>query len=132
VGLGLWNSRAGSLAVELGLFVVATALYLGATRAQRTRGHVALWTFLGFVLLSFLGNLGAPPPSELLLAVGALSAWLYLPWLSWVERNRRYRGVEHPIEVKTPNSVCKGVKSVTVDGKKVAGNVPPIEAARRP
>jgi hypothetical protein len=88
VGLGLWNSRAGSLAVELGLFAVATALYLGATRAQRVRGHVALWTFLGFVLLSFLGNLGAPPPSELLLAVGALSAWLYLPWLAWVERNR--------------------------------------------
>jgi hypothetical protein len=88
VGLGLWNSRAGSLAVELGLFVVATALYLGATRAQRTRGQVALWSFLGFVLLSFLGNLGAPPPSEVILAVGALSAWLYLPWLAWVERNR--------------------------------------------
>jgi membrane-bound metal-dependent hydrolase YbcI (DUF457 family) len=88
VGLGLWDSRAGSLMVEAGLFLAGTGLYLSATRATRTRGHVALWTFLGFVLLSFVGSLGAPPPSVSILMVGALSAWLYLPWLAWVERNR--------------------------------------------
>jgi hypothetical protein len=57
-------------------------------RATRARGHLALWTFVGFLLLSFLGNLGAPPPSVPILAVAVLSAWLYLPWLAWVERNR--------------------------------------------
>jgi hypothetical protein len=88
VGLGLWNSRPGSLVVELGLFVAGVGLYLSATRATRARGHVALWTFLGFLLLSFLGGLGAPPPSVPILAVAVLSAWLYLPWLWWVERNR--------------------------------------------
>jgi len=44
---------------------------------------------------------------------------------------RKYRGVEYQIEVKNPNGVCKGVKSVTVDGKKVAGNVIPYEAGKK-
>ncbi len=44
---------------------------------------------------------------------------------------RKYRGVEYQIEVKNPNGVCKGVKSVTVDGKKVEGNVIPYEAGKK-
>jgi hypothetical protein len=44
---------------------------------------------------------------------------------------RKYRGVGYQIEVKNPNGVCKGVKSVTVDGKKVAGNVIPYEADKK-
>jgi cellobiose phosphorylase len=44
---------------------------------------------------------------------------------------RKYRGVEYQIEVKNPNDVCKGGKSVTVDGKKVAGNVIPYEAGKK-
>ena len=43
---------------------------------------------------------------------------------------RKYRGVEYRIEIKNPNGICKGVKSVVVDGKKVAGNVIPYEAGK--
>jgi len=44
---------------------------------------------------------------------------------------RKFRGVEYQIEVKNPNKICKGVKSVTVDGKKVAGNVIPFETGKK-
>jgi cellobiose phosphorylase len=44
---------------------------------------------------------------------------------------RKYRGVEYRIDVKNPNGVCKGVKSVTGDGRKVAGNVIRYEAGKK-
>ncbi len=39
--------------------------------------------------------------------------------------------VEYQIEVRNPNHICKGVKQVTVDGKKVAGNVIPFETGKK-
>ncbi|MCL2282153.1 MAG: hypothetical protein FWC26_02435 [Fibromonadales bacterium] len=39
---------------------------------------------------------------------------------------RKFRGATYAILVKNPNGVSKGVKSVTVDGKDIAGNVIPI------
>lgn len=42
---------------------------------------------------------------------------------------RQYRGATYNITVKNPEHVCKGVKSVTVDGKAVEGNVLPVAAA---
>lgn len=39
---------------------------------------------------------------------------------------RQFRGATYKIEVKNPSHVCKGVKSMTVDGKAVQGNKVPI------
>jgi cellobiose phosphorylase len=39
---------------------------------------------------------------------------------------RKFRGVTYTIEVKNPNAKSKGVKSLVVDGQKVAGNVLPL------
>jgi cellobiose phosphorylase len=39
---------------------------------------------------------------------------------------RKFRGVAYTIEVKNPNAKSKGVKSLVVDGQKVAGNVLPL------
>ena len=40
VGLGLWNSRPATLAVELALFVVGVAIYARTTRAHQLAGRV--------------------------------------------------------------------------------------------
>ncbi|MEK6557964.1 MAG: glycosyl transferase [Candidatus Margulisiibacteriota bacterium] len=40
--------------------------------------------------------------------------------------NRKFRGVVYQIQVMNPSRVSKGVQSVTVDGKKIAGNIVPI------
>jgi cellobiose phosphorylase len=39
---------------------------------------------------------------------------------------REFRKAVYQIEVKNPDHVCKGVKSVQVDGKEIAGNVVPV------
>jgi len=39
---------------------------------------------------------------------------------------RGFRNAVYQIEVKNPDHVCKGMKSVKVDGKEIAGNVVPV------
>ena len=38
---------------------------------------------------------------------------------------RKFRGAEYVINVKNPDGVQKGVKSITMDGKPVEGNIVP-------
>ena len=40
--------------------------------------------------------------------------------------SRQFRGATYDVTVKNPNHVCKGVVSVTVDGKAIEGNVLPV------
>ena len=40
--------------------------------------------------------------------------------------SREYRGATYNITIKNPSHVCKGVKSVTVDGNAIEGNVLPV------
>ena len=39
---------------------------------------------------------------------------------------RKFRGAVYQIEVHNPDGVCKGVRSVTVDGHEIQGNVVPL------
>jgi hypothetical protein len=58
VGLGLWHSVAGTLAVELSLFAAGLALYLrGAPRPR-----LGFWLLMGFLLIAYLGAAFGPPP----------------------------------------------------------------------
>ena len=41
------------------------------------------------------------------------------------EVSRKFRGATYAIAIKNPDHVCRGVKSVTVDGKAIDGNVLP-------
>ncbi len=44
---------------------------------------------------------------------------------------RRYRGAVYEITVENPDGVEKGVRSLTVDGTEIAGNVIPVQSAGR-
>jgi len=44
---------------------------------------------------------------------------------------RKFRGAEYHIVVKNPNGVSKGVASITVNGKKVKGNVIPPQTSKK-
>ena len=41
---------------------------------------------------------------------------------------RKFRGVTYTIDVKNPKGKSKGVKSLRIDGKKIAGNLIPLPA----
>jgi membrane-bound metal-dependent hydrolase YbcI (DUF457 family) len=89
VGLGLWSSVPGTLAVELTLFAAGVAAYATGTRARDRRGAAALWSLVGFLVAVHLANaFGPPPPSPRAVAFGSLAIWLFLPWAAWIDRHR--------------------------------------------
>ena len=87
IGLGLWNSVPGTVAVELLLFLPAVWLYLRTTREANIAGRWSFRIFLGVVALIYAGAAqGAPPPSLTALKVTALCAWLFPVWAYWLDR----------------------------------------------
>jgi membrane-bound metal-dependent hydrolase YbcI (DUF457 family) len=89
VGLGLWNSIPGTIAVEVLLFVLALWWYLRATTAIDRTGSIALWALVIFVALIYVANITSPPPPNArMIGYAALAAWLFVPWGYWIDRHR--------------------------------------------
>jgi hypothetical protein len=85
VGLGLWNSVAATLVVELTMFGVGLMLYVRAGGAGRRR--VSFWLLISFLLVVyFAASFGPPPPDSRTLALSALTAWLIVPWAWFADR----------------------------------------------
>lgn len=89
VGLGLWNSLWGTLALELGVFFLGLAIYLGATRSANRIGSYSLLALVTFLLVTYLANIfGPPPPSYRTVAWSGMLLWFLVPWGYWIDRNR--------------------------------------------
>lgn len=89
LGLGLWNSLIGTLAVETGLYAMGIALYLRATTARDRTGVYAFWGLVAFLLLIWIASLlGPPPPGERAVALAGVALWLVIPWGYWIDRHR--------------------------------------------
>lgn len=92
VGLGLWNSVAGTLVVEFGILAAGAAVYLRCTEGLNRTGTWALWSLLAFLALIQLGNVfGPPPPSVAAIAWVGHAQWLLVLWGYWIDRNRATR-----------------------------------------
>jgi membrane-bound metal-dependent hydrolase YbcI (DUF457 family) len=89
VGLELWASVPGTVAVEGGMFVIGVWLYMRATRARDRIGAGAPWALAGFLGAVYAGELfGPPPPSVGAIGVVGLSLWLLVAWAAWADRHR--------------------------------------------
>jgi hypothetical protein len=89
VGLGLWNSIPGTLAVEIAIFLAGLLAYATSTRPRNRVGATALWSLVAFLGVAYAGNaFGGPPPSASAIAVVGLSTWLLVPWFAWADHNR--------------------------------------------
>ena len=89
VGLGLWNSVAGTLAVELPIFGVGLLIYTRSTAARDRIGSIGLWSLAAFLLVIYLANMvGPPPPSPAAVAWAAQAMWLLVWWGYWVDAHR--------------------------------------------
>ena len=92
IGLGLWNSIPGTLAVELAMFAAAVWLYVGATRARDRIGSLGLVAFLLLVLAIYAGAaFGPPPPSATAIAWSDMGQWLVVLFAAWIDRHRSMR-----------------------------------------
>ena len=91
-GLGLWNHRWLTLAIELAMFAVAIWTYQRETRAK---DKIGLYAFLAFVIVLLAAYAGAAfgpaPPSVKKLAAITLLTWLMIPWAWWFDAHREIK-----------------------------------------
>jgi len=89
-GLGLWNSVALTLIVEIFIFLAGIYLYLKATRAVNRKGFFTFWSLQLFLAVIYVMNIfGPPPPSEKAIGFAGLGMWLFVAWGYWIDRNRK-------------------------------------------
>jgi hypothetical protein len=90
VGLGLWNSRAGTMLVESAMFAVGVWIYARTTRARDRVGAIAFWAMVALLVLLYVSTaFGPPPPDVKTLKIMAFAAWLFIPWAWWFDRHRQ-------------------------------------------
>ena len=90
-GLALWNNVAGTMVVEIGMFVVGVAMYMAVTRARDRIGRYALWALVGLLLAAFVWDSldPMPPPSVKAMWISALvMSAVTLAWTAWIDRHR--------------------------------------------
>lgn len=91
-GLGLWDSVAGTIVAEFGLFAAGIYVYWTSTAAKNKTGNYALIALIVFLSIMHVGNLfGPPPPSVEMIAVAGNAMWLFVLWGWWIDRNRSAR-----------------------------------------
>lgn len=92
VGLGLWNHRAATIAIEVVIFALGIWIYFRQTRAKDRIGVYAFYGFILFLLLAYGGvAFGPPPKSVKMIAIGTLFSWLLIPWAWWFDNHREVR-----------------------------------------
>lgn len=92
VGLGLWSSVPGTVAVEVAIFIAGLAMYLRTTTARDRIGTIALWALVVFLGIIYVMNIvSPPPPSADAIGYVGLAQWLFIPWGWWIDRHRQVR-----------------------------------------
>lgn len=89
LGLGLWNKRWLTIAVELALLAAGVAIYLIQTRAKDKIGRMVFWALVVVIVALYaVVAFGPPPPSVKKVAIGALFSLLFVPIAWWFDRHR--------------------------------------------
>jgi hypothetical protein len=92
LGLGLWNYRWQTIAVELLLLVLGVWVYVRETRAKDKIGSYGFAAFIVLLLAAYAGAAFGPAPSSVKkLAIVTLFTWLFIPWAWWFDHHRELR-----------------------------------------
>jgi hypothetical protein len=93
LGLGLWNSVAGTMIVELVMFTAGLWIYVRTTKASDRIGKFAFAAYAALLLVLYLGNAFGPPPPgvKAVAATGIAAALILIPWAWWFDRHRELR-----------------------------------------
>jgi FtsH-binding integral membrane protein len=89
LGLGLWNSLPGTIALEGAMFAAGVWIYARMTAARDGVGRWAFWSLIGCLVAIYVGNLfGPPPPNESVVAWMGVAQLLMVAWIAWADRHR--------------------------------------------
>lgn len=93
LGLGLWNSIAGTMVVELVMFGTGVWLYAATTRARDRIGHYAFLGYLVLLLMAYVGDRFSGPPAspDEIAWTGLIAEAILLLWAWWFDRHRASR-----------------------------------------
>jgi hypothetical protein len=89
MGLGLSNSVAATVALDVTMLAAGVAVYTSARpKALSQSDSLGFWAFLTLLGLLYPGTVhGDPPPNVTVVAVTALSGCLAQSWAAWFGRN---------------------------------------------
>jgi hypothetical protein len=91
-GLGLWNSVAGTISVEMTMFAAGVWLYVTATRARDRIGQYAFVAYIVLLLVTYLHDSfssGLPTSVKADIAwPGLIAGVVMLLWAWWFDRHR--------------------------------------------
>lgn len=90
VGMGLWNSIAGTIALEGAMFLAGLWIYVRTAQPTDRIGSYGLWVLAGLLMAIYVANMmGPPPPDPQALAYVALAAWIFPFVAGWIDRHRK-------------------------------------------
>ena len=90
-GMGLWNYKMATVAIESLIFFGGVYIYANATKAISKAGNWGLWIMTGFFVLANAYNMFGPPPENSIIMLFVSFVVLQAIVLSlayWVDRNR--------------------------------------------
>jgi hypothetical protein len=93
LGLGLWNSIAGTIVVEMSMLVVGAWRYVSTTRARDAIGKYALGAYVLFLVVLYFGDRFSSPPDNMqeVARTGVAAMFVMLPRIWWFDRRRGLR-----------------------------------------
>jgi len=92
LGLGLWYSVGGTVAVELLMLAAGVWLYASATTPRDRIGRYNLWAFVAVMVALYLSMvLGPPAPNADAFAWVGVAFVLFLLCAHWFDRHRKAR-----------------------------------------
>jgi membrane-bound metal-dependent hydrolase YbcI (DUF457 family) len=92
-GLGLWNSIAGTMLVELAMFAAGIWIYTRASKPNDRIGRYALLSFVLVLLAIYVANVFSPPPPSIKAIIWSaiLAEGFFLPWAWWFDDHRKIK-----------------------------------------
>jgi hypothetical protein len=89
-GLGLWNSIAGTMVVEIVMLFAGVSIYARATRARDWIGRYVFWGYVVVLMIFYVGDrFGGPPESMREIAwTGMIATVVMLVWAGWFDAHR--------------------------------------------
>jgi hypothetical protein len=90
-GLGLWNSKVGTILVEFGLLAAGAWIYKNATKKKDPLGDWVFYTLLATLAVFYSLTLFLPPPSNpnMVAWSGIIIIWGFILWGDWADRLRK-------------------------------------------